>query len=157
MRKWRKGALAHCWGESKLVQRPWETVPYDPARPRLSLHRKETEDTNLKRYTHPSVRSSAIYNSHKLCGDISVHQCPTLKIRVSNAWSFLGSSSVPSSIYLPRCWQQTPRAEEHLNICQRAPSCPLLTTASVTHQLYTEVLDPCRNFQIKSFWGFYWN
>ena len=109
------------------------------------------QKTRTWKDTRIPVSAAALFTTAISCAETSVSTSVQLwKIRVSNAWSFLGSSSVPSSIYLPRCWQQTPRAEEHLNICQRAPSCPLLTTASVTHQLYTEVLDPCRNFQIKS-------
>ena len=58
----------------KLVQPLWKTVwrffkdlklesPYDPAVPLLDMC---LQKTNLKRYTHPSVHSSTIYNSQDM-------------------------------------------------------------------------------------------
>ena len=77
MNKWQgcgeKVTLLHCWWECKVVQPLWKTVwmflkklkidlPYDPEIP-LGFIPKESENTNSKRYMHPSVRSSIIYNS----------------------------------------------------------------------------------------------
>ena len=69
-----KGTLLYCWWECKLVQPLWRTVwrflrklkielPYDPAIPFLSIYPEKNENTNSKRYIHPSVHSSTIYNS----------------------------------------------------------------------------------------------
>ena len=73
---WRRcragGTLLHCRWERKLAEPLWKTVwrflrklklelPYDPALPLLGIHLKKT-NTNLKRYAHPSVRSSIIYS-----------------------------------------------------------------------------------------------
>ena len=70
-----KGTLVHCWWECKLVQPLWKTVwkflkkvkiklPYDPAIPLLGIFpkTKQNKSTNLKRYMHPYVHSSIIYN-----------------------------------------------------------------------------------------------
>ena len=57
-----------------MVQPLWRTVwgflrklkiemPYDPAIPLLDTHLEKTKTLNLKRYMHPSVHSSIIYNS----------------------------------------------------------------------------------------------
>ena len=41
-------------------------LPYDPAIPLLGIYvYKENKNTNLKRYTHPNVHSSIIYNSQE--------------------------------------------------------------------------------------------
>ena len=56
-----------------MVQPLWKTVwrvlkklkielPYDPATPFLGIYPKKNKNTNLKRYMHPNVRSSSIYN-----------------------------------------------------------------------------------------------
>ena len=69
-----KGNLVHCWWECKLVQPLWRTLrrflkrlkiklPYDPAIPLLSIYLEKNENTNLKRYMHPNVHSSTIYNN----------------------------------------------------------------------------------------------
>ena len=68
---------SHCWWECKLVQPLWKTVcgflkklkielTYGPAIPLLGIYpKKQTnkqENTNSKRYIHPNVHSSIIYN-----------------------------------------------------------------------------------------------
>ena len=69
-----KGTLLHCWWECKLMQPLWKTVwrflkklkielAYDPAVPLLGIY---PEKTNLKRYMHPNVHSSTIYNSQDM-------------------------------------------------------------------------------------------
>ena len=66
-----KGTLLHCWWECKLIQPLWRTVwrflkklkiklPYDPAIPLLGIYPEKNENTNSKKYTHPSVHSSTI-------------------------------------------------------------------------------------------------
>ena len=67
------GILLHCWWECKLVQQLWKIVwsflkklkielPYDSTIPgHLS-----GENHNLKRYMHPNIHSSTIYNSQDL-------------------------------------------------------------------------------------------
>ena len=67
-----KGTLLQCWWECKLVQPLWKTLwrrlkklkielPCDPAIPLLDTYPKITK-TNLRRYSHPNVHSSTIYN-----------------------------------------------------------------------------------------------
>jgi len=69
-----KETLLHCWWECKLVQPLWKTMwsfllklkcglPYDPAIPLLCMY---LEKTNLKRYIHPSVHNSTVYNSQDM-------------------------------------------------------------------------------------------
>ena len=79
-----KRTLVHCWQECKLVHPVWKMVwrflkklkielPYDPAIPLLSIYLKKTKTLNLKRYMHPNVHTSIIYN----CQDMEatcVHQ-----------------------------------------------------------------------------------
>ena len=71
-----KETLVHCWWEYKLVQPLWKTVwsflkklkielPYDPAIPLLDIY-PEKAKTNLRRYVHPGVHSSTIYNSQDM-------------------------------------------------------------------------------------------
>ena len=73
---WRKGTLVYYWWECKLVQPLWKTIrrflkklkielPYDQQFHTL-VYTKENENTNLKRYIHPSVHSSIIYNSQDI-------------------------------------------------------------------------------------------
>ena len=68
-----KGTLLHCWWECKLAQPLWRTVqrflkklkidlPYDPAIPLLVIYPGKT----LKKYLHPNVHSSTIYNSQDM-------------------------------------------------------------------------------------------
>ena len=63
-----KGVLVHCWGECKLVQPLWKTVwsflkILKRELPSTSGYSsKENEDINAKRYMHPHVHSSIIYN-----------------------------------------------------------------------------------------------
>ena len=63
----------HCWRECKsgsaTVENSMETskklkieLTYDPAIPLLVIDLKKNRNTNLKRYTHPKVHSSVIYN-----------------------------------------------------------------------------------------------
>ena len=67
-----KGTLLQCQWESKLVQPLLRTVwkflkkrkidlPYDPAIPLLGIYLEKT--VNSKRFIHPNVHSSTIYNS----------------------------------------------------------------------------------------------
>ena len=71
-----KAILLHCWWECKLVQSLWETVwrflkklktelLYDPAIPTLGIY-PEKKNHNLKRYMHPHVHCSTIYNSQDM-------------------------------------------------------------------------------------------
>ena len=71
-----KGTLVHCWWECKLVQPLWRTawgflkklkieLPYDAAIPLLGIYAEKME-TLSKRYMHPSVHSSIIYNSQDM-------------------------------------------------------------------------------------------
>ena len=69
-----KGTFLYCWWECKLIQPLWKIVwrflgklnieiPYDPAIPLLGV---SIQNYNSKRYIHPYVQSSTIYNSqHK--------------------------------------------------------------------------------------------
>ena len=69
-----KGTLVHCWRECKLVQPLWKTVrkflkklkieiPYGPEIALLGkCTSEENKNTNLKRYMHPYVHCSTIYN-----------------------------------------------------------------------------------------------
>ena len=68
-----KGTLIHCWWECKLVQPLWKKVwrflkklnielQYGPAIPLLGIYSKKNKSTHLKRYMHPNVHSSIIYN-----------------------------------------------------------------------------------------------
>ena len=41
-------------------------LPYDPSIPLLSIYLEKNEKSNLKRYMHPIVRSSTIYNSQDM-------------------------------------------------------------------------------------------
>ena len=41
-------------------------LPYDPAIPYLGIYPKKNKNTNSKRYMHPNIQSSIIYN----CQDI---------------------------------------------------------------------------------------
>ena len=64
-----KGTLLHCWWECKPVQPLWRTVwrflklkiklPYDPGILLLGIYLEK--NTNLRRYTHPSVHRSTHY------------------------------------------------------------------------------------------------
>ena len=70
-----KGTLLHCLWECKLVQPLWKTVwrflrklkielPYDPA---IIYHGPiSRQNYNSKRYMHPCVHSSTIYNSQDM-------------------------------------------------------------------------------------------
>ena len=72
-----RGMLSHCCWECKLVQPLWRTVwssskklkmelPLDPAIPLLSFYPKKTKITNSKRYPHPHVHHSIIYNTQDI-------------------------------------------------------------------------------------------
>ena len=80
-----KGMLIYCWQECKLVQPLWKTVwrffkklrielPYDPAIPFLGIYLKKNKNTNSKRYMHPNVHSSIIYNCSDNGSNLCVHQ-----------------------------------------------------------------------------------
>ena len=71
-----KGTFVHYWWECKLVQPPWKTIwsflkklkieqPYDPATPydpAVKYLAEKNKNTDSKRYIHPYVPSSIIYN-----------------------------------------------------------------------------------------------
>ena len=67
---WRGGGekrtLVHCWWDCKLVQPQWKTLLHDPAIPLLGIYPEKNENTTLKRYMHPSVHCSTIYNSQDM-------------------------------------------------------------------------------------------
>ena len=69
-----KGSLLHFWWEHKIVQPLWKTIwrffkklkielPYDSAIPLLGIYQ---EKTNSKRYIHPNIHCSIIYNSQDM-------------------------------------------------------------------------------------------
>ena len=73
-----KGTLLYCWWECKLVQPQWKTVwrrflkkiknrtIYDPPIPPLGVYPKKMKSLSQKRYLHPCVHSSTIYNSQDM-------------------------------------------------------------------------------------------
>ena len=87
VRMWRKGNLVHCWWECKLVQPLCKTVwrflkklkialPYEPAIPFLGIYpgKKKQKNSNQKRYVHPNVHSSNVYDYQDNESILSVHQ-----------------------------------------------------------------------------------
>ena len=67
-----KGTLLHCWRECKLVKSPWKAVWRFPkkAKNRITIGPSypicghiSRQNYNLKRYMHPNVHCSTIYNS----------------------------------------------------------------------------------------------
>ena len=71
-----KRTCVHCWWEGKFVQPLWRTVwrflsklktelPHDPAI-LLIIHSEKNENTNSKRYIHPKIHSSTMYNSQDM-------------------------------------------------------------------------------------------
>ena len=67
-----KGTLLHSWWECKLLQSLWKMawrflikleieLLYDPAIPLLDIYKKP-QSTDSRRYMHPNVHSSVIYN-----------------------------------------------------------------------------------------------
>ena len=76
---WRKGntcaVLVEMWigpftmeNSMEILQKLKLELSYDLAIPPLDIHpkKKEKENTNLKRYIHPNVHSSTIYNSQDM-------------------------------------------------------------------------------------------
>ena len=72
-----KGTLVHCWYNHKLVQLLWKTVwsflkklktelPNVAAISPLHAYPPQNENTNSKRYMHPNVHRSIIYNSQDM-------------------------------------------------------------------------------------------
>ena len=71
-----KGTLVYCWQECKLVQprgKQYEgfSESYKNYHMTQQFHfciyiQKNPKNTNLKRYMHPNVHSSIIYNSHDM-------------------------------------------------------------------------------------------
>ena len=70
-----KEMFRHCWWECKSMQPLWRTVwrflkklkielPYDPAIPLLDIYLEKT--IIQKRYMHPNVHCSTIYNSQDM-------------------------------------------------------------------------------------------
>ena len=47
----------------KLLKKLKIELPNDPAIPLLDIYPKKVKTTNLKRYMHPNVHSSIIYNA----------------------------------------------------------------------------------------------
>uniref|UniRef100_A0A5G2QY98 Uncharacterized protein n=1 Tax=Sus scrofa TaxID=9823 RepID=A0A5G2QY98_PIG len=81
-----KGTLVHYWWECKLVQPLWKTIrrvlkklkielPYDLAIPLhpFPIYAEKNGNTNLKRYMHPNIHSSTIYN----CQDMEQLKFPS--------------------------------------------------------------------------------
>ena len=68
-----KGTLLHCWWECKLVQL-WRTVKISLRKKKritmwssnLTLGHISRENLNSKRYMHPNVHSSTIYNNEDM-------------------------------------------------------------------------------------------
>jgi len=69
-----RGILLYCWWGCKLVKPLWRTVwrflkklkvepPYDPTTLLLGIY---SEKHKLKRFMHPNVHCSTIYNSQEL-------------------------------------------------------------------------------------------
>ena len=72
-----KGTFLQCWWKCKLVQPLRRTVwrflrklktelPYDPAIPLLGIYPEKMKTLIRKRYMHPNVHSSTIYNSQDM-------------------------------------------------------------------------------------------
>ena len=66
-----KETLVHHWWECKLVQTLWRwlkklkiELPYDPVLPLLGIYLEKKKNT--KRYMHPNVHNSTIYNSQNI-------------------------------------------------------------------------------------------
>ena len=87
------GTLVHCWWDCKLVQPLWKTVlrffkklkielPCDPAIPLLGIYPEKSENMNLKRYMHPTVHSSIIYN----CQIRKQPECPSTHEWIKKMW-----------------------------------------------------------------------
>ena len=68
-----KGILVHCWWECKLVQPLWKTVwrflkklknrtTIGPSSSTPGYISPNPQNSNVKRYLHPNVHSSIIYN-----------------------------------------------------------------------------------------------
>ena len=83
-----KRTLVHGWWECKLVQPLWKTVwrflkklkielPYDPAIPLRGIYPK-----NTKRYKHPRVNCSTMYNSQ----DMKQSECPLKDEWIKKLW-----------------------------------------------------------------------
>ena len=80
-----KGMLMHYWWECKLVQLLWKTVwrflkklkvklTYDLVIPTTGYLPKGYKNTNTKRYMHPYVYCSIIYNSQDMeATQVSIH------------------------------------------------------------------------------------
>ena len=69
-----RGTFMHCCWECRLVQPLWKTVwnylkklkmdlPYDPVIPLLEIYPKNPKTLIRKKYVHPRVHCSIIYNS----------------------------------------------------------------------------------------------
>ena len=55
-----------CSHYGKLLKKLKMKLPYDPALPFLGIYLERNENSNWKRYMHPSVHSSTIYNSQDM-------------------------------------------------------------------------------------------
>ena len=82
-----KGTLLYCWWECKLVQPVLKTVwsflkklkielSYDSAIPLLGIYqkKKKIKNTNSKKYTHPNIHSSIIYNYQDMETTVSINK-----------------------------------------------------------------------------------
>ena len=82
---WRKGSSCTLLLGCKLVQPLGKAVwrflrklkielPHDPTVLLLGIYPEKHKNTNLKKYMHPNVHSSIIYNSQDMEPNLSVHQ-----------------------------------------------------------------------------------
>ena len=79
------GTLVHCQQECKLMQPLWKIVRrflkklkqnhhmIQQFHSQVYIYMEKNENTNLKRYMHPNVHSSTIYNSQ----DMEATKCPS--------------------------------------------------------------------------------
>ena len=69
----KNGSLLYCWWECKLVQSLWKTVWGFLKKLKVTISSSNPtprhisgENSNLKRYMHPRIHSSTIYNSQEM-------------------------------------------------------------------------------------------
>ena len=89
-----KGILLHCWWECKLVNPLWKTkwrflkklkleLPYDwPSNSTPGYIFEKHKNSNSKRYIHPNVHSSIIYN----CQGMKQPRCPSTDEWIKKTW-----------------------------------------------------------------------
>ena len=69
----------------------------DPAILLLGIYLKKIENTNFKRYMHPSVSSSIIYN----CQGIKQPKCPLTNKWIKEMWHIEYCSTIKKNAILP--------------------------------------------------------